>query len=848
MMLIEAPEKIEPSLSNPSSATNTAGPLKKNVSGPNQTSNGVFRENPESPGTESFPNISSQNTVDPGKYSGTDQKQTHTLTTTAKPGQDSTVPSPAPNISTGLPQNKEQAPVQAPPVVSESSPGAIPPVIIGDPANHPESAPPIHQEEDQPPVITQKKEPSVPDFQPIAAESPYFDGNDSQTVAIPFYRNRVILILSGVFISLLMFILIAALFSGGRSRQNAGIPDSENNQSLLEDVMSDRPEDGTNSPNPSEETTNAKTSSTQEEPDILSNAENQDLSPLIEPGIQLEADTETVLTTSGEVISRANATTDTDDTGTAPDTENTLDTESESDAHGEADGSTENADTENPDETQKTDDKTPEISDTPDNPEIARKTPDNEPEDEETLTAADFEISTRETVSTIQKSVSAINRKERKIDIDKQLDLPIKSISFPQTLPVQALETLAEISDIPISFDLTVLPVLRQSTETPVDLKMENTTVGGVLEKIAELLHWTILKQEQKILLSISAENATEYRESVFDLSDLVAIPKTENGETTDQTKVTDNQTAKAKNDSVKTVPGTLEILSEEITVDQIAEMIPKFISPDSWQPDGQGSIRIQENNLVVSQTRNNLWQTAIFLDQIRGLRHLDGQSKIPTEQLIPEVLGWEKLSQPMTLNFLEPIPLQEALMLIGNSQKLQILIDDAALADAGVGRETLATVHVNNGTVDRVLMELLSPFNITYFILDENSILVTSREEAEKYQTVEIHLFANPENGYDVQKIPELIEQMKGSITDSHWDNLSQGYLLVDPVSCCLLIRQTQPVQRSLRLWLKNRLEKNNEQPHSPGKSGTGPSQETRSATQKNQEKTSDPPSQKNK
>ena len=88
----------------------------------------------------------------------------------------------------------------------------------------------------------------------------------------------------------------------------------------------------------------------------------------------------------------------------------------------------------------------------------------------------------------------------------------------------------------------------------------------------------------------------------------------------------------------------------------------------------------------------------------------------------------------------------------------------------------------------------------------------------------------------------------MKGSITDAHWDNLSQGYLLVDPVSCCLLIRQTQPVQRSLRLWLKNRLEKNNEHPHSPGKSGTGPSQETRSATQKNQEKTSVPPSQKNK
>jgi hypothetical protein len=211
---------------------------------------------------------------------------------------------------------------------------------------------------------------------------------------------------------------------------------------------------------------------------------------------------------------------------------------------------------------------------------------------------------------------------------------------------------------------------------------------------------------------------------------------------------------------------------------------------------------------------------------------------------------------------------LQNAIEILEKSQKFQALWDDAALLEAGVGRDLSTSARIENGTLDAALREILEPVNATYLILGENLILVTEKAVAKNYETVEFFSLIG-ENG-DRPTLAEaraLVEEIKVAIEPESWlrddaaseemteigkdaafaenskdgesekdaeftEGLEEGEegeektvaleervgedaevrkekaaIWLDVESACLIVRQNQPNQRALRRWLAARL-----------------------------------------
>jgi hypothetical protein len=146
-----------------------------------------------------------------------------------------------------------------------------------------------------------------------------------------------------------------------------------------------------------------------------------------------------------------------------------------------------------------------------------------------------------------------------------------------------------------------------------------------------------------------------------------------------------------------------------------------------------------------------------------------------------------------------EPIPLKQATRLIESHTKLRIVIDHAALRDAGLSQELQMTSRVSDGTIDTVLRGMLAPLGLTYRIVEANAVEITTPHVAEQKMTTELHRYAPLADGQTPESCGEALRQAFRENTN--WSP-ETGVIVLDPASGYMLVRQNQPLQRAIRLW----------------------------------------------
>ncbi|MDO5553672.1 MAG: hypothetical protein Q4G68_07900 [Planctomycetia bacterium] len=418
-------------------------------------------------------------------------------------------------------------------------------------------------------------------------------------------------------------------------------------------------------------------------------------------------------------------------------------------------------------------------------------------EQDETLDA-DFLAGARTSTLPSQTALPALNAERPKIDVDKGLATELESLVFRGKSVASSLQLLSALSGVPVLVDLDSLPLIRRSLATRLDLEMGKTTINEVITKTGELLNLTVERGEDRILLRAADADRNDVREKSYEVADLL-----------------DTQAA-------EDVPVDC-ILSNKIRSTELTRIITDLICPESWESrGGKGSLTCEGTNLTARQTPLVLRQIDLFLEQIRGLRQLPPVFTFSPEELIPEVLGREHLAEKVTIQYVEPVPLSTILDLLAKTGSLEFLIDYASLADAGIRMETPAVVRVNNGSLAHVLDTLLEPLGLSYIIISGNIIEITSKETASEYTTVEIHLFAMPGSApTSREKGAELLHVLRTEVCPESWqqetgqDNAVDSQLLAptvktggqawcDPVSGCLIVRQSEEVQRAISAWLK--------------------------------------------
>ncbi len=426
-------------------------------------------------------------------------------------------------------------------------------------------------------------------------------------------------------------------------------------------------------------------------------------------------------------------------------------------------------------------------------------------------------------------ALPTMKRAAKEIDVDARLALRIKSIEFPSS-PVAAVRLLSEFSGVPVAFDWDSFVLTRPSTSAALDLTATDVSVGEALEKLAELTSWRVEKRTDRVVLFPKSFEPDVFVEERFDVAELLTGEDAENGGVAridedasfaqnDENGADGEGAGVTQNGENAQNGGTFFLLPERLTRGTLEKFVRTFVEPNSWTENGgKGALSWDGTTLIAFQSAQNRKRITILLEQLRALRLLEAKSALPTEELIPEALAWDAASATTSFNLLEPTPIQNALEILEKSSKFpfEILWDDAALNESGVGRDALASVRVDGGTFDGALTEALEPLGLTYLALDKTLLLITTKERAKNYKTIETH-FGLPPNASQKSsdEYKKLISELKLAVAPESWgvsdgvdalDADESNAVWIDEPSGVLIARQSQPNQRAVRRWLEAR------------------------------------------
>lgn len=458
--------------------------------------------------------------------------------------------------------------------------------------------------------------------------------------------------------------------------------------------------------------------------------------------------------------------------------------------------------------------------------------------DAEATTSSD--VSSNDFLRSIQRKLPGLIEQSAvlTLDIPQRLAQPLVEFNANGTPLLAVVQTLSTLTEIPISFDLDEMRCRNISVDTPVNCELQNETLGEILNQILAPLRLTAIVEDGQISLTVLPEEKNKLMERNIDVSDLVA----------GTVEGIDAQTRK--------IPDT------QLNAERIAEILVRLVDPVELSSERTMTIDapgllVEKNILIVKNRRQKIDQMLRLIEQLRVLRGLPPQNDIEGKDLAPEVFGWDVVQVPMTLNYYQPTPLAGILSQFEKSNSLRILVDHRALHRALTPLNTIrATVLSNHVSVNETLERLLHSVDsaaLDYRIVTANLLEVSTRDALRdpNRMTVEIHRFEavtaqqlpkqrnSPQvmprqmqsdvdtskeqvvenfdvdgNVESIHSVDDLVSAIRTSLEPDSWVEPGQpnpfglGDIIVDRPSGCLIVRQSQPIQRQLRLWLGKKLD----------------------------------------
>lgn len=383
-------------------------------------------------------------------------------------------------------------------------------------------------------------------------------------------------------------------------------------------------------------------------------------------------------------------------------------------------------------------------------------------------------------------NVPKLNVAPEPLDIEARLQLPIKSIVFPKS-PLASLRLLSEYSGVPVNLDLNAIILLRNSWNKSLDLQLEDTTVFEALEKEAEMLHWRAAKEDGYV--SIEPEQENDFGEQRFDFSELL------------------EESSLSLVNIQGNAPPAEKI--DQLTIERLEEFIRTFVVCETEEAsDGQSfEITHEGASLIVRGSLLERRQAEFLYEQLRVLNGLPTSEGFLPEELVPENRGWRFLSKKTPFNIVKPIALQQAVEILETQFKFLAIWDDVALNASGVGRFSSVRASFEDQSIDQILTNILEPLKLTYLILDEQAIMITTKEKGNEYWTTEIHGFTEPDSPLTFEEAVKFSEKMMKSVQAESWETENSA-LWLEVNSGSWFVKQTQPIQREVRRWTADSLE----------------------------------------
>lgn len=347
------------------------------------------------------------------------------------------------------------------------------------------------------------------------------------------------------------------------------------------------------------------------------------------------------------------------------------------------------------------------------------------------------------------------------IDIDARLADPLERVEFRRILLVDFCDFISELSTIPITLDVDALATAGVAPDEPLlQIKRTGTTVGELLTSVlAE--HGLLYEIRGQQLLITGPQPG--WIVSKYDVSDLTGAEAAESN--------------------------------------KLVTLITRFVYPATWSAaGGKGTIEFSEGKLTVEQTPSVQRRVTQFLERLRVARGKTPKAAIPPKTKYARVKERFQKSA-VTATYGIETPLVDVLEWLGRATRTRILIDGVSLEQVDRTIRSPVKMIAEKQTLDEILISLLDPLNLTFRIVDENTIQVYAKKPVGERYEFELHSISELLDRSNLEKILSVIRE---KIEPKSWAGAGgTGVIEYDPASKSLLVLQSPEVQIKLEKML---------------------------------------------
>ena len=281
----------------------------------------------------------------------------------------------------------------------------------------------------------------------------------------------------------------------------------------------------------------------------------------------------------------------------------------------------------------------------------------------------------------------------RKLFLEKVLETQIKGIRYEE-IPFTFL--LNELSRLGIAWDLDTQELAAQGFDFSQNVKLDlaDVSLKEIYEDIANQLDLTFQTSQTPFpILTFGPKNKNSIQETSH------AFPFD-------------------KNEALK----------------KFGEMIPQLIAPNSWPENAADALKIGGQQVTVKSTPLVQHQVSELANALTAVAEYNSDpldiEKI--EKLKPLPLKLEPiLKEPLTLEPQLRIPLWVLLEKLEENANIKILVDWSEAAKSGWTPETTVPGNMIEPDIQSLLKHLCHSLDMTWVIVDEKTIEITSHEQA---------------------------------------------------------------------------------------------------------------------
>ena len=351
-------------------------------------------------------------------------------------------------------------------------------------------------------------------------------------------------------------------------------------------------------------------------------------------------------------------------------------------------------------------------------------------------------------------------------DPNSPLTLTVAGAEFDGVALLDFLQFFAEYTATPVTVDFDALRHAGLAHDALVNLQLEATTAGPMLQTALESIGLTFAYVNRQIQVGPAADVEREIESRSYDVSDLADTP-------------------------------------EQTTA--LSMLIQATLEPATWQEaGGLGAVTMNDQSLDVEQTIAVHFEVARLLDRLRTARGLLPRSELARELLtnVPLFAPLEQRLQEkrITLNFSDPTDLQTVLDRLRSETEVRLVVNWDSTRDVDWQPHSLTTLVATDTAVGQLLDAWLAPKQLGYRVVDEHLIEIASLAALATHSEVEVYrLTADAAKG-----IEAVVQGLKLELGEPAV-SAAGGVFAFEPTSRCLVARLPQPLQRQAHRWLSS-------------------------------------------